>query len=238
MSRLPRMRMSATFFHILVQGINKSFIFNTPKEMEKYLFFISKYKKDYFINIIAYCIMNNHAHLLVEVKNIEDLSSFMHKINTNYAIYYNKKHDRVGYVFRNRYKSQEICNERYLYNCIAYIHNNPVKAKICKNAEEYKFSSCNEFTKKEIIEYKKHEEIEDELEFLEIEEHKGSDKKCKEIIEKFLRMQKIEDSNLLKEKSKLKELLIILKINNKFSYRKIEKELKIGRETLRKLLKK
>ena len=53
----------------------------------------------------------------------------------------NKKRKRVGYVYRDRFKTQVINNEKHLYNCILYIHNNPVKANMCKKTSEYKFSS-------------------------------------------------------------------------------------------------
>ena len=59
--------------------------------------------------------------------------------------YYNKKYNRVGYVFRNRYKKQVLYSEKQLYTCINYIHNNPVKAKICRFPHEYKYSSYNRY---------------------------------------------------------------------------------------------
>ena len=60
-------------------------------------------------------------------------------------MYYNNEKNRVGYVFRNRYNSQEIYSKRQLYICLKYIHNNPVKAKITKTMKDYKYSSYNEF---------------------------------------------------------------------------------------------
>lgn len=89
--------------------------------------------------------MNNHAHLLIYCDKVEILSKFMHNLNTSYALFYNKSLNRVGYVFRNRYYSQDILNQTQLFHCIAYIHNNPIKAKIVHNLEDYKFSSYNEF---------------------------------------------------------------------------------------------
>lgn len=89
--------------------------------------------------------MNNHAHFLIHSEKSEYLGKYMQRLNTSYSQYYNKALKRVGYVFRNRYYSQDILNEKQLYNCLAYIHNNPVKAKIVKEANEYKYSSYNEF---------------------------------------------------------------------------------------------
>ena len=95
--------------------------------------------------MLAYCIMSNHAHFLIYREKCEELSKFMQKLNTSYAVYYNKAKDRVGFVFRNRYNTQEILNQGQLYTCLRYIHNNPVKAKICKEMKDYPYSSYNEF---------------------------------------------------------------------------------------------
>ncbi len=69
----------------------------------------------------------------------------MAKVLASYAQYYNYKHNRVGYVFQERYKSQCIDNESYFWNCLRYIHLNPVKAGICKNIGNYNFSSIKEY---------------------------------------------------------------------------------------------
>ena len=134
MARGPRNHINMSFYHIMVQGINKEYIFNKDEDKRQYLKFINKVKGEIDIYIISYCIMDNHVHILIKEDSIERVSHFMHKINTLYAIYFNKKYNRVGYVFRDRYKSQAIYSEKQLYTCINYIHNNPVKAGICKIA--------------------------------------------------------------------------------------------------------
>jgi REP element-mobilizing transposase RayT len=148
MPRKTRKNMKTEFFHIIVQGINKGFIFNKPIYMEKYKKFLIESLEKYKVMIFAYCIMGNHAHLLIHSESITELSEFMHIVNTKYAIYFNKKENRVGYVFRDRFESEPICNERYLLNCIAYIHLNPVEAKIVEYPWQYRFSSFNEYISK------------------------------------------------------------------------------------------
>lgn len=83
----------------------------------------------------------------------------MKKLCIKYAMYYNKMQDRYGYVFQNRFKSEIIENERYLYGVLRYVHNNPVNAYMISNVLDYKWSSINDYIndKSEIVcdEYKK-----------------------------------------------------------------------------------
>ena len=105
MSRTSRNNMkNSSFFHIMVQGINKEFVFETRKNKERYLRLI--YANNENVEIMAYCLMDNHAHILVKPNEIQDLQNWMRRVNTSYAIYYNRINERVGYVFRQRYKSQ------------------------------------------------------------------------------------------------------------------------------------
>ena len=129
----------------MVQGVNKEYIFNKNEYMEKYLNIINKNKANYNFTIMAYCIMNNHAHFLVYTENIGDWGKFMHIVNLLYAQMYNKKENRCGVLFRNRYKSEPIYDRNHLINCIKYIHNNPVKAKIVSRCDEYKYSSFKDY---------------------------------------------------------------------------------------------
>ena len=89
--------------------------------------------------------MDNHTHLILYSDNINNISEFMRIVNSLYAMYYNKRRNRVGYVFRDRYKSVLILDRRQLLRCIKYIHMNPVKANIVKNESEYEYSSYKDY---------------------------------------------------------------------------------------------
>ena len=108
MPRFPRSYIKTSFFHVMVQGINKSYIFEEPENIKYYISTMHKLSKEQEIEIIAYCIMNNHAHMLIKTEQLKELSKYMQRLNTRYGKYYNKKHNRVGYVFRDRYKSEGI----------------------------------------------------------------------------------------------------------------------------------
>ena len=131
----------------MVQGVNKEYIFYKEEYIEKYLDIIEQNKKDYNIDIIAFCMMNNHGHFLVYTENMNVFGKFMQKTNLQYAQMYNRKENRCGVLFRNRYQTEPIYDSKYLINCIKYIHNNPVKAKVVPKCEDYKYSSYNDYMK-------------------------------------------------------------------------------------------
>ena len=236
MSRLPRNYTNTPFFHVITQGIEKSYIFEKAEDIKYYVKIMYKIKEEHNINIIAYCIMNNHTHMLIETKSIEQLSKYMQRINTTYGKYYNKKYSRVGYVFRDRYKAEGIYSEKHLYNCIKYIHNNPVKAGICNKAEEYPYSNYKmmktEF--KERYSLMTNSECNNE-EYVFIDVDEKNETTCNKIIEAYLKENRIELKSIKQSKELLKELILFLKDENKISLRKIAEELELSRETVRKI---
>ncbi len=149
MSRIARNLIETCFFHNMTQGINKEYIFEESRCKKKYMELLQKETNKFNINLIAFTIMDNHAHILLYTENIKNMSLFMKKINEKFAMYYNYINERVGIVFRSRYKSQPILSERQLMNCIKYIFNNPVRAKIVLRPEEYIYSNFQEFKKKD-----------------------------------------------------------------------------------------
>ena len=242
MARGPRKCTNMFFYHIMVQGINKEYILNEVEDKRQYLKFINKVKKEIDVYIVSYCIMDNHVHILIKEEYIECLSRFMHKVNTLYAMYYNKKYNRVGYVFRDRYKSQVIYSEKQLYTCINYIHNNPVKAGICRLASEYEYSSYNEYIKN-MEEIQRNingllikEDILDKKEnFLEIEEEKEVE--IKNAIEEYMKINNINFDTLKNERKNLKEIINMLKEYYGLSLRQISIYINVGRETVRNIAK-
>jgi REP element-mobilizing transposase RayT len=138
MARKPRLDV-AGFHHIINRGVAKSNVFNSNDDKDKFLEIICKACRDYKVNIHDYCLMDNHYHLLVETTT-NNLSLFMRQINSNYAIYFNKKNNRVGHLWQGRYKSFYIAEQSYLYELFRYIEHNPIEAKICKKIGEYNYT--------------------------------------------------------------------------------------------------
>lgn len=222
MPRTPRSYLKTPYFHIITQGINKSYIFEKAEDIKYYIKIMHNLANEQDVQIIAYCIMNNHAHMLIKSEKAEELGKYMQRLNTKYAMYYNKKYQRVGYVFKDRYKSEGIYDERYFYNCIKYIYDNPVKAGICDDASKYPYSNYHKINVVENEYYK----------FMEVEE--VSKEVYKTIIKEFLLNNKIELTDLKKDDKLLKEIIFILREYN-VSLRKIAEETNISREKIRKL---
>lgn len=221
MPRISRNYSKTSYFHVITQGIDKRFIFNSKEDIQYYIksiYILSKFEN---IKIISYCIMNNHAHLLLNVASIESLSKYMQRLNTKYAKYYNAKYDRVGYVFRDRYRSEGIYSEKQLYTCINYIYNNPVKAGICGHPSDYPYSN---YHKVDI-------EKEQEYVFLDVD----NDEIAEEVVKKYLTERNLQLNELLKSKSYLKELIILLKEKYGISLRKISEIININREKIRRI---
>lgn len=147
MPRYARNTLSSNYIHLIVQGINKEYIFRQKEWKEEFIKILESKIGEFSIQILAYCIMDNHAHFLVYSTEKQEISCLMKKVNTIYAMKYNKINKRKGYVFRDRFFTQPILSQRQLYNCLVYIHRNPVEAGICMNIQDYFYSSYNEFTK-------------------------------------------------------------------------------------------
>lgn len=253
MPRRARKSLNTTFLHVITQGIAKEEIFKDERDIRTYLYLIKKYYKTHNIRIIAYCIMNNHAHLLINAEQIEGLSQAMQKINLTYGIYYNTKNERVGYVFRDRFLSEAIQTERHLLSCIVYIHNNPVKAGIANELNKYKYSSYNDYMKGQGVATKDtiglvfggirgYLEQFNEIhkiyiceDFLEDSVNVENKYKSKDVINDYLTQNNITIEEIKTDKEKLKSFLIEVRDKGKVSNRKVAEILQIGRETLRKM---
>ena len=145
MARTGRTISGTGFYHIMVRGINREFTFGQIRERNYFKKILQKHLDEYDIEIHAYCIMSNHAHFILKSKYINQISFYMSKVLAEYANYYNYKWNRNGHVFQGRFKSECINDARYYWECIRYIHMNPVKAHMTKMPEEYRYSSYKEF---------------------------------------------------------------------------------------------
>lgn len=242
MPRKSRKLLDGKVCHHIVQGINKEYIFKKDEEKKKYLSLLKKYYRRYGVDIICYCIMDNHTHLILYSDDINNISNFMRMVNSIYAMYYNKKYNRVGYVFRDRFKSILIMRREQLYACIKYIHMNPVKANIVKNEGEYKYSSYNDYLNKSgfldqrilnflFLKPQNYIEKFKSIPYKNIYDNKVN---LKETLNKFLNQENINFNQVKSEKNNiLKKFISYLNSNNyEFSKQELADIFKISRATL------
>ena len=103
---------------------------------------VKQCKEKYDFDIYAYCLMSNHIHLLIKEEK-EPIEQIMKRIATRFVYWYNVKYQRVGHLFQDRFKSEPVENDAYFMTVIRYIHQNPLKAGLCKDISAYKYSSYN-----------------------------------------------------------------------------------------------
>ena len=134
---------STGIYHVMLRGINKMNIFLNRDDKEKFLQILQDMNSEGEYTLYGYCIMDNHVHLLIKEEK-DSISRTMKRI----SYYFNKRYERVGHLFQDRFRSERIENEGYLLACIRYIHNNPVKAFIVEKPSDYEWSSYNVYINK------------------------------------------------------------------------------------------
>ena len=144
MPRIARLKGINTTYHVIMRGNEKKNIFMHEKDKNRFIQTLIRMKEKYNHRVEAYCLMDNHVHLLIN-DNGNDISRIMKSTNVSYAHYFNKTYQRVGHLFQDRFLSEVVVNDRYLLAVSAYIHNNPVRAGIVKKPEDFPWSSMREY---------------------------------------------------------------------------------------------
>ena len=149
MPRALRIYSYSKVYHIIIKGIDSQDIFYDKQDRKIFLKYLLENKIQYDYKIYAYCLMINHVHLIIRV-NDEFLSKIIQSLLIRYVSYFNKKYDRSGTLFQDRFKSKRVENQKYFLDVCKYVHRNPEKAGICKT-EKYEWSSYIEYINKEKI---------------------------------------------------------------------------------------
>lgn len=142
MSRPLRVKYPGALYHVMNRGLGRANIFFTDQDRYLFLSLLKQVYEQYWIEIHAYCLMNNHYHLLIKTpeSNIDIAMAFL---GSNFTRQINIRQNRDGPLFRGRYKAILVEQDAYLLNVSRYIHLNPVTANIAKKAEDYYWSSYN-----------------------------------------------------------------------------------------------
>lgn len=151
------------FYHIYNRGVDKRIVFNSQRDYERFLFLLfacndsrplsnsqfyyrglasieglelAKGKRNKLVDIVCFCLMPNHFHLLLKQKSVNGIPIFMQKVTTGYSMYFNKKNERNGSLFQGPYKAIHIDDDKYLKHLTRYIHLNPAELKGLKWKEK------------------------------------------------------------------------------------------------------
>ncbi len=150
MPRKAREKSESGIYHIMMRGINRQKVFKDDEDCLRFIQTLQKYKEQSDYAIYAYCLMGNHVHILLKT-GTEPLEQIMRRVCGSYVYWYNDKYQRIGNLFQDRFKSEPVDGDAYFLVVLRYIHQNPVKAGLVKNIEQYKWSSYKEYLDKAIL---------------------------------------------------------------------------------------
>lgn len=139
MVRSARKRAESEVYHVMTRGVGRQVIFEDDADRRFYLAVLTEELASHDGELLAWSLMDNHVHLLVRMR-LEELSELMRALGSAYASFFNRRHDRVGHLFQDRFRSEPVESEAYLLTVVRYIHQNPVAAGLAPSCE-YRWSS-------------------------------------------------------------------------------------------------
>ena len=142
MPKSQRIEYPGAFYHVINRGRNKENIFHDKSDFQLFLEIIEKSHLKFGCVVHAYCLMDNHYHLLLETP-LGNLSQVMHNIGSLYVQKYNRLKGCDGSLFKSRYKAILVDKDSYLHDLSRYIHRNPLS--ITKKLEDYPWSSYRSY---------------------------------------------------------------------------------------------
>lgn len=130
MPRGPRLDAPGTLHHVIFRGIEKGLIVRDDRDRQALVARLGQVAGLTTTSIYAWALLPNHVHLLVRSGTV-GLPAFMRRLLTGYAITFNRRHERHGHLFENRYKSIVCDEDEYFQELVRYIHLNPLRAGLC-----------------------------------------------------------------------------------------------------------
>ena len=141
MPRLARTVIAHVPHHITQRGNRREDIFFTDEDREMYLAWLKDYSQRHDVAILAYCLMSNHIHLVAVPGTEEALQAVLKPLHMRYAQRLNRQRGWKGHVWQGRYFSSPL-DQAYLWACLRYVERNPVRARVVRKAENYRWSSA------------------------------------------------------------------------------------------------
>lgn len=144
MVRVSREKSKTGIYHVMLRGINRQNIFEDDEDRYKFLEILKYFKSICKYELYSYCLMSNHIHILLQELD-DTVSVAIKRISASYVLWYNRKYDRSGHLFQERFKSEPVNDDGYFIRVLRYIHLNPIKAGITTNILETRWTSHYEY---------------------------------------------------------------------------------------------
>ena len=142
MGRIKRQYYSQAVYHVYNRGNNGLKVFVADDDKRNFLEAMARYKEKFDFKIYAIALMDNHYHMVVETNPVHDISQIMQATQLAYGSQYRKRYKFIGQLWQSRFQSKVITGGEYIFECLEYVHNNPVKAGLAQSAQNYPWSSA------------------------------------------------------------------------------------------------
>ena len=140
MSRQARQLSESGIYHVMLRGVNREIIFLEDADRQRFLLALGAARDASGCKVLAYCLMENHVHLVLR-SGAEPIGSTVRRLGVRYVGWFNRKYDRVGHLFQDRFKSVPVDDDAHLITLLRYVWNNPVEAGLVDEPDEYPWSS-------------------------------------------------------------------------------------------------
>ncbi len=140
MPRPPRINLPGLIYHVTARGVRRQSLFHDDSDRQAFLRIVLETIQLFPAAIHAYCLMDNHYHLLLQTTR-HTLSDFMHRLNTRFAKLFNRQNPAGGHVFQSRFHSIPVQVDTYFATVSRYIHLNPVRAGMVRRPEDHTWSN-------------------------------------------------------------------------------------------------
>ncbi|MGH3109503.1 MAG: REP-associated tyrosine transposase [Gaiellaceae bacterium] len=140
MARPLRLEVEDGIYHLTARGNERKAIYRDDGDRGRFLEILAGALERFDWRCLAYCLMTNHYHLLVRTPK-PNLARGMRDLNGIYAQAFNRRYGRDGHLFQGRYRAVLIESDEHLLTALAYVVRNPVRAGLCSNPREWRWSS-------------------------------------------------------------------------------------------------
>jgi putative transposase len=141
MPRVARVVVAGLPHHVTQRGNNRQQVFFADDDHHTYLQLLGEEARRYALDVLGYCLMPNHTHLVVVPRDRQSLAKAIGRAHWRYTQAINQRHGRSGHLWQNRFYSAALDNAHALY-ALRYVDCNPVRAGLCSAAVSYPWSSA------------------------------------------------------------------------------------------------